>query len=750
MQYKLHDNVLLRAEEPVISVELHNGTSWVPYPEDSGTPWTEAWFEGTPVQVREPAAQSSKAIDAQANPLFARAMTLKAVATRAVPRFRRKKMGPPLTGAEIKDGDGDGVIFDGSPEERPVMRRMPPQPMPNRTMPPAAGGAPGSTKKRPAPPDAPPKAQKPKTQPDPTKAKPSPAQLRREERGTQPAKKPMAKQGEQLPKRPSGMVHKVAPKPIDKVNLPDFTKASIIKMAATLTPQKCSEWAKEYESYSHETWAVVPLSREEAMDRSKVKNLRDIEKGKVKKAKEFDEKAALWAHLAENPDAAKQPFEYKPPEYLSLDELVPLQESSANVGSAGPQSWDDIDSYTQDRVMSDWIENRMTESDFLEWAGESIKESIEVEEVIRSNIDDLLENIAWDDLDAGQGDVADMLETTVKEAVNGGVKVGKEMSDDDVQNLSAALMQSSPEWGNGALSDEQIKQIHDLTIEAARQSEPGEVNLPSEDEIADITLIDEDEAATQIYDAWRRGKSWASSVDDLVDAELESQLENDDIIRPYAEQEWENMDYEDMFSAAASLGYAENDGYSDYDGERTNSTLSRYGIDDAASFVGAPDGSMVELTDNEITVTGEGGLQMVRSISRGSVSSDLFEIGEYYKGQGSDIFAQMVQQARNANFSDIQTHAAGSLVSDRYNGYYTWPLLGYDMELNDLRSTVSTAARAKFPGVNSIQDIYARPGGRDWWFVNGSGLGNAMFDLEEGSRSLAVLEGYLNERRQKS
>lgn len=99
MQYKRHDNVLLRAEEPVLFVEMFNGTKWVPYPENDTTPWTTAWFEGTPVKFEDPTSAVTKEVhgpsagvvkDAAAvtgttsQKMFERAAMLKQIGTRTL------------------------------------------------------------------------------------------------------------------------------------------------------------------------------------------------------------------------------------------------------------------------------------------------------------------------------------------------------------------------------------------------------------------------------------------------------------------------------------------------------------------------------------------------------------------------------------------------------------------------------------------------------------------------------------------
>ncbi len=84
------------------------------------------------------------------------------------------------------------------------------------------------------------------------------------------------------------------------------------------------------------------------------------------------------------------------------------------------------------------------------------------------------------------------------------------------------------------------------------------------------------------------------------------------------------------------------------------------------------------------------------------------------------------------------------------NGYYTWPRLGYDAPLSDVKVQISpskwTELQQRFPNAQSILDIMETKDGRDWWKTNGRDLHNAKFDLAEGSRSRRVLEAYLAAR----
>jgi hypothetical protein len=674
-----------------------------------------------------------------ASSFFRQAQSLKAIGKIGMRPPGKKKRGGP--GQEI-DGDGDGVIYDGTAQERPVVRRMP------QGLKPEAGTVPAIPKRKPAPLQKPaqpaqqaqPVTPKPKPQP-----KPSPMQKQREAAGKEP--KPPKPQKPAIVDAATGatvkLMHKVAPKSIDKAQMAPMAKAAIHNAAGSMTQQRSSEIAAQYEQDAQKLWNLLPIKRETQTDPNLISRVMGDDDRELyfKKAKEFDEKAALWAHYAENPADAQKPIAIKPTAQKSFDELMPLKASSADVGVSGPSSWDDLDSYTQSQVQEDWTSDRMRDSDFLEWVGESVRENVDTKDVISENLDELLPDIDWEYLDVGQAEVADQIESTVKEAIDGGLKIGKEMTDADLESIRIKLTDSAAAWKDGDLDNDKVEELIDLVTASLNQSEPGVVNIPGEDDIAEIIQIDDDEAADQIYAAWRRGKSWTSGVEQLIDNKVEEMMNDDDVLQEYADEEWNNMDSDSSFEAARNYGHAEGGGY-DSDSEGSSYELSNLGIDDAASFVGAPEGSTVSVSGTSIEVEGPGGLRMEREISGKSIYAAYFRAGSQYKGEGAQIFSQMVRQARAAEFEDISVSAAGSLGGSM-NGYYTWPLLGYERNIRGLRQ--EDEIRQKFPNVETIQDLFDAPGGRDYWFVNGSSL-SMDFDLNDGSRSMQVLERYLNER----
>lgn len=123
---------------------------------------------------------------------------------------------------------------------------------------------------------------------------------------------------------------------------------------------------------------------------------------------------------------------------------------------------------------------------------------------------------------------------------------------------------------------------------------------------------------------------------------------------------------------------------------------------------------------------------------------DLFEIHKAHQGAGlgSDMFFRQVEALRKGGFVEIETLAAGDKSSTAFNGYYTWPRLGYD---GDLSGKVAQRLPPQFAGVTRISELMSSKEGRAWWKENGE-WADVTFDLRPGSYSSRVLEAYVKEK----
>lgn len=180
-----------------------------------------------------------------------------------------------------------------------------------------------------------------------------------------------------------------------------------------------------------------------------------------------------------------------------------------------------------------------------------------------------------------------------------------------------------------------------------------------------------------------------------------------------------------------------------------------------ASLVGAIEGSDVKLSavdENTIeTKISHPDFEAKREISKYPDGTKVIRNSEFFmkpdkqgKGLGLKIFTDQIENARKEGVSYIACHAAKDNPKDPDNphiGYYTWPRMGYDMDLSDLEPEEEKTIKKKYPKAKSILDVMKTSEGRDWWKKNGFDLPKMKFDLTSGSRSLQILEDYQQEKK---
>jgi hypothetical protein len=129
------------------------------------------------------------------------------------------------------------------------------------------------------------------------------------------------------------------------------------------------------------------------------------------------------------------------------------------------------------------------------------------------------------------------------------------------------------------------------------------------------------------------------------------------------------------------------------------------------------------------------------------------------------MLVSQVKNAIDAGVKRIECDAAGSAENEAflidYNkkngrkdkpmiGYRQWPKHGFDGPINDLltdgkwdRKYISNIIPDMWKGkVQTVLDIYAQPGGEQWWREHGVEF-YATFDLTPGSRSRKALTAYV-------
>jgi Phage Mu protein F like protein/Acetyltransferase (GNAT) family len=120
------------------------------------------------------------------------------------------------------------------------------------------------------------------------------------------------------------------------------------------------------------------------------------------------------------------------------------------------------------------------------------------------------------------------------------------------------------------------------------------------------------------------------------------------------------------------------------------------------------------------------------------LKANSIHVGEEYRrsGIGREIFGRMVETAVRNDLHRIDTYAVRDPDS---NGYFTWPLFGYDGELpRDIRNGLPPP----LSHCKLVSDLFATEQGTKWWSTNGQSV-SLSFDLESGSLSRQRWEMYL-------
>ncbi len=173
--------------------------------------------------------------------------------------------------------------------------------------------------------------------------------------------------------------------------------------------------------------------------------------------------------------------------------------------------------------------------------------------------------------------------------------------------------------------------------------------------------------------------------------------------------------------------------------------------------------------------------EMGKSFIRNEILEIKPAVRKQQKGLGREIFTSQVEFAEDAGFEYIITHAAGSpsdILEDgpnAMNGYYTWPVFGYNETLEEIEEDnedLANKIRQFRPDAESVMDIILTPEmsltgdqikqyrnilagmdhaigrpvkerkiitGKDWWLAEGDELQQAKFDLRPGSWSHYLL-----------
>jgi hypothetical protein len=197
-----------------------------------------------------------------------------------------------------------------------------------------------------------------------------------------------------------------------------------------------------------------------------------------------------------------------------------------------------------------------------------------------------------------------------------------------------------------------------------------------------------------------------------------------------------------------------------------------FSLADIAELTGAPDGTRIYVhrhSDDQLYVSGTNpdvflgrqGSYLTRTANGElRLDRDFMVLANPGAGLGTRILATQVRAAERFGVSRITTDAGGSAAptSLPFNGYYTWPRLGFSAQLEGEQIDALKSARVlpqNFTGALSLNDLlypdaasgqnWDAGAAQRWWREHGEGT-QMEFDVTPGSRSRQILENYLRER----
>jgi hypothetical protein len=113
-----------------------------------------------------------------------------------------------------------------------------------------------------------------------------------------------------------------------------------------------------------------------------------------------------------------------------------------------------------------------------------------------------------------------------------------------------------------------------------------------------------------------------------------------------------------------------------------------------------------------------------------------------------DYKYMIAHAARENPMTDATRPATYDPAAKEHDGYWYWPKMGYNEDINSIGQydpALASAMKAAYPTAGSVLDILDQPGGMAWWKHHGNDLFHATFDLNPAGRSMAVFNQRLKE-----
>jgi 8-oxo-dGTP pyrophosphatase MutT (NUDIX family) len=124
---------------------------------------------------------------------------------------------------------------------------------------------------------------------------------------------------------------------------------------------------------------------------------------------------------------------------------------------------------------------------------------------------------------------------------------------------------------------------------------------------------------------------------------------------------------------------------------------------------------------------------------------------EKAKGTGSKIFFNQVTEFKKAGFEGLETEASRS---DVYNGYYSWAILGYEInpenqsQIEQFSKLTQQSDNEKIKSCKTLSELVSFKEGADYWKEEGFTF-DGVFDMKDNSTSMKMLNSYVQRRHEK-
>lgn len=142
-------------------------------------------------------------------------------------------------------------------------------------------------------------------------------------------------------------------------------------------------------------------------------------------------------------------------------------------------------------------------------------------------------------------------------------------------------------------------------------------------------------------------------------------------------------------------------------------------------------------------------IRTFKETSKGTVCENeilLVKDSSQGKGVGTKLFADQVAALQKAGVVRIEAQLArADSKTLGFNGYYTWPRLGYNAKIPDSAKAKLKAELGPKAKVDTVQDLMRTEKGRDAWKRLGVTV-DGKFDLSARSVGVRVLQKYIAEK----